>query len=231
MLNVRTAFGDEVPATDLTARARIRAAAIAQFAAEGFQRASVRAIAARAGVSAGLVIHHFGSKAGLRDDCDDYVLGILAGRARDEASPTGMQDVFREYLSNPAEYLAQLEYLGRAIADESPAADRFVATMVAATEATLSDGISDGSIRPTSDLRALAVFTVLTSLAMFTMPASLARSLGHDALSPEVLGRLALPAIEVYTHGLYSDDRILNSVRDAARAAAEATTNKGRDND
>jgi AcrR family transcriptional regulator len=221
---MRTAIADDVPSADLTARARIRAAAVTQFAAEGFQRSSVRAIAARAGVSAGLVIHHFGSKAALRDECDDFVLGTLARRARDEASAAGMQQVIREYLSNPAEYLAQLEYLGRAIADDSPAADRFVDTMVAATEATLGDGISDGSIRPTSDLRALAVYTVLTSLAMFTMPASLARSLGHDAVSPEVLGRLALPILEVYTHGLYSDDRMLRSVRDAADAT---TTDKG----
>ena len=50
---------------DLTARARIRDAAIECFARQGFA-VSVRAIAAHAGVSPGLVIHHFGSKAGLR---------------------------------------------------------------------------------------------------------------------------------------------------------------------
>ena len=55
---------------DLTARARIRDSAIVYFGRHGFQSATVRAIAADAGVSPALVIHHFGSKDGLREACD-----------------------------------------------------------------------------------------------------------------------------------------------------------------
>ena len=58
---------------DLTGRARLRDAAIECFAAQGFDE-SLRAIAARAGVSAGLVRHHFGSKEQLRAECDATVL-------------------------------------------------------------------------------------------------------------------------------------------------------------
>ena len=47
--------------SDLTARATVRDSAIAVFARDGFS-ASVRTIAEAAGVSPGLVIHHFGSK-------------------------------------------------------------------------------------------------------------------------------------------------------------------------
>ena len=47
---------------DLTAQARIRNAAVELFARDGFEKTNLRAIAAAAGVSAGLVIHHFGSK-------------------------------------------------------------------------------------------------------------------------------------------------------------------------
>jgi AcrR family transcriptional regulator len=61
LLNVRSASGAE---SDLTARARIRDAAIRRFGSDGFG-ASVRAIAADAAVSPGLVMHHFGSKEGL----------------------------------------------------------------------------------------------------------------------------------------------------------------------
>ncbi len=46
-------------AADLTARARIREAALRHFAEEGYERATIRAIAATAGVSPGLVRHHF----------------------------------------------------------------------------------------------------------------------------------------------------------------------------
>src|SRR5271168_3226863 len=57
---------------DLTATARIRDAAIEQFGQRGFG-VGLRAIAEAAGVSAALVIHHFGSKEGLRKACDDFV--------------------------------------------------------------------------------------------------------------------------------------------------------------
>lgn len=53
---------------DLTARARIRNAALRHFTEYGFDRSSIRDIAAAAGVSSGLVRHHFGSRDQLRDD-------------------------------------------------------------------------------------------------------------------------------------------------------------------
>ena len=65
--------------SDLTARATVRDCAIAVFARDGFA-ASVRTIAEAAGVSPGLVIHHFGSKDGLRAECDDHVLELTRAR-------------------------------------------------------------------------------------------------------------------------------------------------------
>lgn len=206
---------DGVPAADLTARARIRDAGIACFAADGFQKANLRAIAAAAGVSAGLVIHHFGSKAGLREACDEYVLQVLVQRARSDATTAGLQGVMREYQANPGDYHRQMEYMARAITDDSFGADRFVGTMVAETEAVLKAGIADGSMHPSSDLRALAVLTLLNSLAMLTMAPSLTRALGYQAMTAEALWRVAVPSLEIYTHGLYTDDRILKSIQDA----------------
>ena len=57
---------------DRTAVARIRDAAIDQWGQHGFN-VGLRSIAEAAGVSAALVIHHFGSKEGLRKACDDYI--------------------------------------------------------------------------------------------------------------------------------------------------------------
>jgi AcrR family transcriptional regulator len=55
---------------DLTARAAIRNATLRLFADRGPDAVSVRAIASEAGVSPALVLHHFGSKAGLREAVD-----------------------------------------------------------------------------------------------------------------------------------------------------------------
>ena len=65
-------------ADDRTAIARIRDAAIEQFGQHGFN-VGLRAIAEAAGVSAALVIHHFGSKEGLRKACDDYIAEEIRG--------------------------------------------------------------------------------------------------------------------------------------------------------
>lgn len=62
---------------DRTARAVIRDEALRLFADRGPDGVTVRQIAAAAGVSPGLVLHHFGSKEGLRRAVDEHVLGLF----------------------------------------------------------------------------------------------------------------------------------------------------------
>jgi TetR/AcrR family transcriptional regulator, regulator of cefoperazone and chloramphenicol sensitivity len=62
---------------DRTARAAIRDEALRLFADHGPDGVTVRQIAAAAGVSPGLVLHHFGSKEGLRRAVDEHVLGLF----------------------------------------------------------------------------------------------------------------------------------------------------------
>ncbi|WP_067823178.1 TetR/AcrR family transcriptional regulator [Nocardia inohanensis] len=63
---------------DLTAKARIRNAAMDLFAQYGESRVSLRAVAAEAGVTLGLVQHHFKTKAGLRDAVDQLIVDYFA---------------------------------------------------------------------------------------------------------------------------------------------------------
>lgn len=230
ILNMGTVRDNEPRSGDLTAQARIRNAAIALFASEGFQRANVRDIAATAGVSAALVLHHFGSKAGLRQVCDDYVLQALVQRARSEATLAGVKDGVHDYLGNPSDFNLEVRYMARAIDEDSPAADQFVEAMVTESESVFAAGISDGSVRPTSDLRALAVLTVLNSMALLTMPPPIARALGQEALNPEVMARMARPSLELYTYGLYTDDTLLQTIQDALNdSTLNTTTEHGRE--
>ncbi|MDY7529728.1 MULTISPECIES: TetR family transcriptional regulator [unclassified Cryobacterium] len=211
------------PPEDLTARALIRDAAIVHFAQDGFRKSSLRAIAATAGVSASLVVHHFGSKERLRGECDEFVIGTMLAAARDKASPAGLQAVIQGYLANPAEYEVDVAYLSRAIAEETTAGRTFVDTIVDETEAIIRAGIADGTMNPSSDPRAVAVLIATTSLAMMTMSAHLARSLGFEGLGlgQETMRRLALPSVELYTHGLYTDETVLNVTRKALAATPE----------
>ncbi|MED5813687.1 TetR/AcrR family transcriptional regulator [Mycolicibacterium sp. 050232] len=61
-------------AEDLTAKARIRNAALDLYSTFGPDRISLRAIASEAGVTLGLVQHHYKTKAGLRDAVDQLVV-------------------------------------------------------------------------------------------------------------------------------------------------------------
>jgi AcrR family transcriptional regulator len=63
---------------DLTARARIRNAALDLYSQYGEERISLRAIAAEAKVSLGVVQHHFKTKAKLREAVDQLVVDHFA---------------------------------------------------------------------------------------------------------------------------------------------------------
>src|SRR2546421_13108005 len=62
---------------DLTAKARIRDAAMKLFGAEGVAASSLRAVARAADVSPGVIVHHFGSKEGLIRAVDEAVLARI----------------------------------------------------------------------------------------------------------------------------------------------------------
>jgi AcrR family transcriptional regulator len=65
--------GADIPVDDRTAKARIRDAAIASFSENGIAGTTARKVATAAGVSPGLVIHHFGSMEDLRVACDEHI--------------------------------------------------------------------------------------------------------------------------------------------------------------
>ena len=72
---------------DLTAKAKIRNAALDLYAERGEDRVSMRAVAAAANVTVGLVQHHFKTKDGLRNAVEqlivDYHAQALADTPRD----------------------------------------------------------------------------------------------------------------------------------------------------
>lgn len=192
---------------DLTARARIRDAALALFGAEGVGRVSVRAIAAEAGVSPALVVHHFGSKDGLRKACDAYVVAIMRGTDSDTAlaDTAGLSSILEA--ATPVR-----RYLARAFLDGSPDAAALFDEIVELTQAWLTEGEHTGAIQPTADPRARAAIYVSWLLAPLTLEAHLARSLGvSDLHGMDATLRYSRVAVEMFTHGVFADERALTA--------------------
>jgi TetR/AcrR family transcriptional regulator, regulator of cefoperazone and chloramphenicol sensitivity len=201
---------------DPAAKARIRDAAVVLFGEAGFAKASVRAVAEAAGVSPGLVIHYFGSKEGLRLACDDYVAEAIMGGPAD-ASDGGAAGRLEEALRAVEHHRPEMTYLARVLHDGTEVGDHLFDLFVQSTRTQLREGIASGRIRPSSDVDALAVVVAAYGLVPLAMGRHLGRCLGTgpDGLSPELLERLALPLLELYTHGLYADASLLEQARTA----------------
>lgn len=225
LLNMRSG------ADDLTTRARIRDAAIGLFGRDGFSRATVRAVASAAGVSPGLVIHHFGSKAALREACDEHVLSQTATQGREKTDPGSTRELIQDYLNHPDQYSDEIAYIRRSLGDESQAGDAFFDAVVRQTQDIIRAGIEAGAIRQVQDLRATAVVIASNSLSMLMLGRHLSRALGTESpephgIGPDLLRQLTLPALDIYTNGFYTDSRFLDAARDVL---LETTTNAGRE--
>ena len=140
--------------SDLSARTRIREAALSLFGTEGFA-VSVRAIADAAGCSPGLVIHHFGNKDGLREAVDRSVMDTLLQRFEgipselpaDELSRT-MGDVFSDVIgASPV----VRQYVRRSLLEATPASQTIFDELLALTNASLGQLQRAGGLRESSD--------------------------------------------------------------------------------
>ena len=211
MLVVRTATTpDERSVSDLTARARIRDVAIECFAEDGFD-ASFRTIAARAGVSPGLITHHFGSKAALRAECDAEVLRQYhALKTESLDDPSGY---LLATLTAPGTAATVTVYMLRAIhAGGQPARD-FLESLVDHARAIMAESVASGLARPSRDEEAR-----LRYLTYQTMGAMLVQFLTAPDLTPgEFVASLRagqadtiLPILELYTEGLLTGREMLD---------------------
>ncbi|TDD38728.1 TetR/AcrR family transcriptional regulator [Nonomuraea terrae] len=164
---------------DLTARARIRDAAMALFAERGVKAATIRGIAEAAGVSPGLVQHHFGTKEELRQACDEYVLSYV--REQVAVGITGHNLGDPEYIENVHRSAPPLmHYLGRALVDGSPGAAAMFDELVNVTEQHLS---SDD--RSEADHRARATVLTAMKLGITVLHDHVSRALGTDLYGPQ----------------------------------------------
>jgi len=202
-----------VSAEDLSTRARIREAAIRRFAQDGMD-APLRAIAADAGVSPGLILHHFGSRAGLREACDEYVLRQITENKTAVLGPGGV-GAFLVQLAQVEGYAPLVGYTLRCLQAGGGLAEAFVDHVVANAVEYLEAGVAAGTITPSRDPVARARLLAEQSLGalLLQLPAR-QEHLDLDELGVWLRGyfeRIILPALELYTNGLLTDSTLLDA--------------------
>ncbi|MFA5608227.1 MAG: helix-turn-helix domain-containing protein [Leucobacter sp.] len=181
---------------DLTARARIRDAALIQFAERGVKAATIKSIAEQAGVSPGLVQHHFGTKDNLRKACDDRVIEVFLRRTT--------QGVATGDIATP-EFIAALyeatppltSYLARAAVEGGPPAaailDEFTAGAEEFLSATWPERFPSGSPRA----RDAAAVMCAMHTGVIMLHDHLARQMGTD-LDGAGTTRIGLAMADLY---------------------------------
>lgn len=195
---------------DRTAIARIRDAAIEQYGQHGFS-VGLRSIAEAAGVSAALVIHHFGSKEGLRKACDAYVAEVVR-EAKTESIQSADPSTWMAQMAEIESYAPLMAYLVRSMQSGSELAKAFWRTMVDNAEEYLQEGVRTGVLKPSRDPRGRAKFMAMCSgggfllyLQMHDDPTDLRRVLRDYG------EEMMLPALELYTEGLMTDSTMYDT--------------------
>jgi AcrR family transcriptional regulator len=215
-----TSAAAERAAEDLTARARIRDAALRLFAERGMDGATIRDIARAAGVSGGLVRHHFGSKEALREACDSYALDQIV-RIKEQAVLDGQIGSVGFMSAAHPTILLTLRYFARSLVDGTPAAASMFDEMVELTEAWLAQH-HPGEI---ADPRGFAAIFVAAEIGLLAMHEQLSRTLGADIFTPAGHLRMSGAKIDFYSHPLLSPELAAQgrAVIDALRARTAAT--------
>jgi AcrR family transcriptional regulator len=215
---------------DRTAVARIRDAAIDQWGQHGFN-VGLRSIAEAAGVSAALVIHHFGSKEGLRNACDDYIAEQVR-EAKSESLRTADPANWLAAVAEIEDYAPMTAYLVRSMQSGSDLAKSFWQRMIDNAEQYLEEGVRAGTLKPSRDPKARAKFLGLVSggglllfLQMHDNPSDL------RAVLRDYGEEMMLPALEVFTNGLMADTTMYDAFIQAREKGTPLTSDEGEGDD
>lgn len=180
------------------------------FGRDGFA-VGVRTIAKSAGVSPGLVIHHFGSKEGLRTACDDFVADIIR-TAKTESIQTSDPATWLAQMAEIEDYAPIMAYLVRSIQTGGELAKMLWRRMIDNTEQYIEAGVRAGTIKPSADPKARARFLGVTGGGAFLLYLQLHDDPGDlRAVLRDYSQEMVLPALELYTNGLMTDSTIYDA--------------------
>ena len=195
---------------DRTARAIIRDEALGLFAAHGPDAVTVRQIAAAAGVSPALIVHHFGSKEALREVVDQHVLGLFEAMLG-EMTADGAPDLYDPAATGSlAEAIVRHlppgspvpAYLRRLLLADGDAGRRLFRRMYEISTMLLGSLVSAGLAAPGEDPAVRVAFLMANDLAVLLLREHLADVIGVDPLSSEGMARWAREVLGIYAAGL-----------------------------
>ncbi len=173
------------------------------FPEHGFSATTVRQIASRAAVSPGLVLHHFGSKEGLREACDQHVVA----RFREiKAAAIGGGMFSPAFLGGAMqESQAIMKYLAWAIARNHPAASGLYDEMLSEAISVTRTAIDQGYVIDSRDLETRTALHMAMQLGLAVLHEHVERVTGIDLFDEEGIRRATPLLIEIFS-GLFDPE-------------------------
>lgn len=162
-----------------TTLARIRDAVILLIGQKGFAATRARAIASEAGVSAGLVIHHFGSMRKLKAVCDDFIITQVT-RLKSGIGESDIAATLSAWYSDLDAYQPWLNCLSRLFTDGAEAGAELFDRMVTMTANIRETGVTSNQMQPSSDAHARALLLVTHGLYIDSSMLDASRDAARD---------------------------------------------------
>lgn len=219
MLNMCSAHSSAVPPAE-DARARLVAAAVDLIGRDGVRATTVRRVAEAVGVSAPLVVHHFGSKAGLVEACDRAVLALL-----DEVMATiaeqGADEGALQRLLQMDEAVPALAYMGRSLQDGGDAGRFWFDRMLRSTEEGMAELEAAGAVHRSDDPVMRAVLLLAMDLGVVLLRSHVERLLGAPITDPAIADRWIRAEFDLLAKGLFVDPTGDARDEDAGKDAEE----------
>ncbi|MFV8141910.1 TetR/AcrR family transcriptional regulator [Mycolicibacterium senegalense] len=197
---------------ELSNAERIRDAAIRCFAAQGISATTMRAIAEAAGVSHGLVQHHFGNKAGLIAAVDNYVLRVF-GEALESNPlpvPTEPADDFKSLGGRFSKLIHDhpnvVDYVGRALSEGNNIGVVVFDGLLQISIRQRDTFAAAGLTRPDIDPDYAALNPLILRLGAIMLRSHIARHIDGAFTTPAELRRWDAAVTAMIRHGQFTAD-------------------------
>jgi TetR/AcrR family transcriptional regulator, regulator of cefoperazone and chloramphenicol sensitivity len=190
-------------AEDLSSRARLRDAAVRLFAERGVAGTSVRDIAEAAGVTAGLITHHFGSKERLKAAVDELMVEVFTApltAPSDQSSPTA-EGVAEALAHTMADHPDLRAYLRRSFLENDPASGEVFDRFVGLLRERLAEMQAAGALRADLDLDWAPLQVLFLHFGPLLLGPAVERILNIDSYADDVIRRRSRAHVELLSRG------------------------------
>ena len=173
------------------------------FSEKGFEAVSVRDITSAAGVSPGLLIHHFKSKEGFIAACIEDTFGEVL-KFKTESDPLDMTTQLEKWQSQPDFYDVPLKFFKQVMRSDMAYAKQLFELILLGSKKVLEDGIKNGQVRELDDPEMTNLVLTVNSLGVMLLSEFIKDQIGGEFTDPRYARGFIKASLDLYTNGVYA---------------------------